>query len=172
MGGIGGTAEALLARISGQPLPAIGFPSTSEQSVDLSGVERGVVYLYSGNPWSPEGGYDTPTLDEAQHLAFATHWSDFTALNCLAFGVSSQGPGDQRLTAEALGLGHPLLSDGARHLARELGLPTFTVESTTRYCRTTLVVSEGVVVRAFYPVTSATRSAAHAIAWMRRQGWA
>lgn len=163
--------SSLLGRLTGQPLPSIELPSTSEQPVNLSELGRGVVYFYSGNLCSPEDGFDSAALDEAQHRAFADHWSDFAALNCLAFGVSSQSPGEQRQTGDGLGLGHPLLSDGRRHLAYELGLPTFTVGNATWYCRLTLVVGDGVIAHAFYPVASVTRSAAQAIAWMRGRRW-
>jgi peroxiredoxin len=167
----GGAGGPLLARLTGQPLPVIELPSTSDQPIDLSGLDRGVVYFYSGNLCSPEDGYDSAALDEAQHRAFANHWSDFAALKCLAFGVSSQSPDQQRQTGDVLGLGHPLLSDGGRRLAYELGLPTFTVDNATWYCRLTLVVGNGLIAHAFYPVASATRSAAQAIAWMRRRQW-
>jgi len=159
----------LLARLAGQALPSAELPSTSDQPVNLAEVERGVVYFYPGHLCSPENGYDSPPLDDAQHQAFADHWSDFTALNCHAFGVSSQTRDEQRAIAGALGLGHPLLSDVDTQLAHELGLPIFTVAHISWYCRVTLIVSNGLVAHAFYPVTSAIRSPAQAIAWMRRQ---
>jgi peroxiredoxin len=164
-GGPGG--PPLLARLTGQRLPMIELPSTTDQPVNLSELDRGVVYFYSGSLCSPEDGYDSAALDEAQHRAFADHWADFTALGCRAFGVSNQSPDEQRQVGEVLGLGHPLLSDGERRLAHELGLPTFTVQGATSYCRLTLVISDGVIATAFYPVTSAARSAAQAIVWIR-----
>jgi peroxiredoxin len=158
-----------LTRLAGRPLPALALPSTNGEHAELAELGRAVLYFYPGCVCSPEGGYDSPVLDEAQHRAFARHWSDFLALNCLPLGVSSQSNDEQSVTASALGVGHPLLCDSDRVLARELGLPTFTVDHIGWYCRLTLVVDDGVIARAFYPVTSATRSAAQAVRWMRQQ---
>jgi peroxiredoxin len=165
----GDSGDPLLARLAGRLLPALTLPSTSGERVKLAELDRAVLYFYPGYVCSPEDGYDSPALDEAQHRAFAHHWSDFLRLNCMALGVSSQSNDEQSVTASALGVGHPLLCDSDRLLAQELGLPTFTVDHIGWYCRLTLVVDDGVIARAFYPVTSATRSAAQAIRWMRRQ---
>jgi peroxiredoxin len=165
----GDGGDPLLARLAGQPLPAFTLPSTTGERVELAELDRAVLYFYPGYVCSPEGGYDSPALDEAQPRAFARHWADFLALNCMALGVSSQSSDGQSVTSSALGVGHPLLCDGDRTLAHELGLPTFTVDHIAWYCRLTLVVDDGVIVRAFYPVTSATRSAAQALRWMRQR---
>jgi peroxiredoxin len=165
----GDSGDPLLARVVGQALPALTLLSTYGEYVELAELDRAVLYFYPGYVCSPEGGYDSPALDEAQHRAFAHHWPDFMALKSLALGVSSQSHNEQSVTASALGIGHPLLCDADRVLARDLGLPTFTVDYTGWYCRLTLVVDDGVIARAFYPVTSATRSAAQAVRWMRRQ---
>lgn len=164
----GDGADPLLARLAGRPLPSLTLPSTSGNQLELAELDRAVLYFYPGCVCSPEGGFDSPALDEAQHRAFAHHWADFLALNCMVLGVSSQSNDEQSVTASALGVGHPLLCDTDRLLARELGLPTFTVDHIGWYCRLTLVVDEGVIARAFYPVTSATGSAAQAVRWMRR----
>ncbi|HST33526.1 MAG TPA: redoxin domain-containing protein [Solirubrobacteraceae bacterium] len=158
-----------LARLAGRPLPALTLPSTSGEHVELAELDRAVLYFYPGHVCSPEGGYDSPALDDAQHRAFAHHWSDFLALNCMALGISSQSSHEQSVTASALGIGHPLLCDRDRMLAQQLGLPTFTVDHIGWYCRLTLVVDDGVIARAFYPVTSATRSPAQAVWWMRQR---
>lgn len=53
----------------------------------------------------------------------------------------------------------------------EFGLPTFGVDGASWYCRLTLVVNDGAIAQVFYPVMSAVRSPAQAVAWMRRQRW-
>lgn len=168
---IGGDSDPLLARLTGRPLPAIALPSTSGTYVDLVEVGRAVLYFYPGNVCSPEGGYDSPALDEAQHRAFARHWPDFLSLNCMMLGVSSQSQDEQSVIVSALGVGQPLVCDSNLRLAQDLGLPTFTVDSAAWYCRLMLVINDGAIVRAFYPLISATRSPAQAVAWMRRQRW-
>ncbi len=168
---MGGSPERPLARLSGQPLPALALQSTGGEYVDLVEARKALLYFYPGNVCSPEAGYDSPALDEAQHRAFARHWSDFLALNCMVLGVSSQSHDEQSIVATALGVGHPLLCDSELRVARELGLPTFAVDNTKRYCRFMLVVDDGMIVKAFYPVNGATRSPAKAVAWMRQHGW-
>ena len=130
-----------------------------------------MLYFYPGSVCSPEGGYDSPALDEAQHRAFARHWSDFLELNCTVLGVSSQPRDEQSVTVSVLGVGQPLVCDSDLRLAQELGLPTFTVDNVPSYCRLVLVVEERAIAHAIYPLISATSSPAQAVAWMRRQGW-
>jgi peroxiredoxin len=166
----GGSHSPLLAGLMGRPLPALSLPSTTGQHVDLAEIHRAILYFYPGAMWAPEGGYDSRALDEAQHRAFADHWHALLALNCLAFGVSSEAANEQRVAVAALGIGQPLLYDSSRRLARELGLPTFGVDGASWYCRLTLVVNDGAIAQAFYPVMSAVRSPAQAVAWMRRSG--
>lgn len=166
-----GGCSPLLARLTGRSLPSIALPSTKGEPVNLSSLDRAVLYLYPGNRCSPEDGYDSPALDEAQHRAFSDHWDDFLALNVQVFGVSSQSLGEQCVAVSALGLGHPLLWDHDASLARDLGLPTFSVDNVDWYCRVTVIVNDGVIVQAFYPLTSAVRSSAQAVTWMRRQRW-
>jgi peroxiredoxin len=166
-----GNPERPLARIRGRPLPTLALESTGGEYIDLVEVRRALLYFYPGNLCSPEAGYDSPVLDEAQHLSFARHWSDFLALNCMVLGVSSQSHDEQSIVVAALGVGHPLLCDGELRLGRELGLPTFAVDNTDWYCRFMLAVNDGRIVKAFYPVSGVTRSPAKAVAWMGQHGW-
>jgi peroxiredoxin len=161
----------VLGRLTERALPSIALPSTSGEPVDLSSLDRAVLYLYPGNRCSPEDGYDSPVVDEAQHCAFADHWSDFLALNCRVLGMSSQSLDQQSVVVAALGVGQPLLCDADARVGRALGLPTFSVDQIDWYCRAALVVDDGVIVQAFYPLASAVRSPGEAVGWMRRQAW-
>lgn len=160
-----------LDRLTARALPPIPLPSTSGESVDLSSIDRAVLYLYPGNRCSPEDGHDSPVVDEAQHCAFADHWPDFLALNCRVLGMSSQSLDQQSVVAAALGVGHPLLCDADARVGRALGLPTFSADDIDWYCRAALVVAGGVIVQAFYPLVSAVHSPGQAVAWMRRHAW-
>jgi peroxiredoxin len=158
----------LLTELVGRRLPAIALPSTSVEAVDLARLDRAVLYFYPGNlVCSPEDGYDSPVLDDAQHRAFADHWSDFLALNCKVFGVSTQSRHAQSDVASALGIGQPLLHDDSGRLARELGLPAFTLNNNVWYCRATLIVNGGSIIHGFYPLASVVQSAAQVVDWMR-----
>jgi peroxiredoxin len=161
----------VLERLTERVLPPIALPSTSGESVDLSSIDRAVVYLYPGNRCSPEDGHDSLVVDEEQHCAFADHWPDFLALNCRVLGMSSQSLDQQSIVVAALGVGHPLLYDAGARVGRELGLPTFSVDHVDWYCRAALVVDDGAIVQAFYPLASAVGSPGQAVAWMRRQAW-
>jgi peroxiredoxin len=160
-----------LDRLKARALPPIALPSTSRESVDLSSIDRAVLYVYPGNRCSPEDGRDSQVVDEAQHCAFADHWPDFLALNCRVLGMSSQSLHQQSSVVAALGVGHPLLHDADARVGRALGLPTFSVDDVDWYCRAALVVDDGVIVHAFYPLASAVSSPGQAVAWMRRQAW-
>jgi peroxiredoxin len=169
---VGGTGcRPVLGRLTERALPPIALPSTSGEPVDLSSLDRALLYLYPGNRCSPEDGYDSPAVDEAQHCAFADHWPDFLALNCRVLGMSSQSLDQQSVVAAALGVGQPLLCDAGARVGRALGLPTFSVDRVDWYCRAALVVDDGVIVQAFYPLANAARSPGEAVAWMRRQAW-
>jgi peroxiredoxin len=139
--------------------------------IDLAELDRAVLYLYPGTRCSPEDGHGSPGLDETQHRVFSDHWPDFLALNCRVLGLSSQSLDEQCVVAAALGIGHPILCDRDASVAHELGLPTFSVDDVTWYRRATLIVHDGAIVQAFYPLESAFRSAAQAVAWMQRQRW-
>jgi peroxiredoxin len=166
-----GNSHPLFADLTGRPLPALSLASTTGSRIEFLDLHRAILYFYPGAPWAPEGGYDSCALDEAQHRAFAHHWHDLLALGCNAFGVSTQSAGEQRTIADTLGIGQPLLCDTDGKLARALGLPSFGADDAIWYCRLTLIVDEGAIARAFYPVTSAVQSPAQAIAWIRRQRW-
>ncbi|HYB22209.1 MAG TPA: hypothetical protein VED41_00325 [Solirubrobacteraceae bacterium] len=122
-----------------------------------------VIYCYPGGVYSPEDGYRSPGQDIAQHRAFAGRHDDFDALNCRVVGVSSQGVELQRDTQ----VGHLLLSDPQLQLARQLKLPTFSVDRSDWYCRCLLIAVSGRVVHAVYPIGSPGQSAAHAVRWLR-----
>ena len=76
------------------------------------------------------------------------------------FGLSTQSPDDQREAAERLHLPYPLLSDPDA----ALGLPTFEVEGVTLYRRLTLIVRDGIVEDAIYPVFPPDGAAEQALA--------
>jgi len=86
------------------------------------------------------------------------------------FGLSSQEPAEQAEAAGRLALPYRLLSDAGLVLAERLGLPTFTAGGVVRYKRLTLVVREGRIEHAFYPVFPPDRHAGEVVAWLRDHG--
>ena len=84
--------------------------------------------------------------------------------------MSSQGARAQKRETIEDRLTQRLLSDPRLQLAERLQLPTFTDARVRRYRRLTLVVHDGYIVKAFFPVSNAARSVAQVIAWMTIQG--
>ncbi len=160
-------------RLLGLQIPSLvlsGYPGSAVDLRELAQAFPLVIYLYPGGGWSAQDGEDTPLADAVQHRAFRRHQRDLEARGYQLIGVSSQSQTAQREAALANGVAHALLGDPELQLARALGLPTFTLDGGFWYHRLTLVVGGGRIQKAFFPVSSAARSAAQVIAWMTIQG--
>ena len=157
-------------KLPGSRLPGVPLPATDGSDLllaELSG--RTVVFAYprTGRPGEQSLGGDeawdaipgargcTP-----QACAIRDSHDRFEALGVRVFGLSTQTAEDQREAAERLHLPYPLLSDPDA----ALGLPTFEVEGVTLYKRLTLIVRDGVVEEAIYPVFPPTEAAERALA--------
>jgi len=128
-----------------------------------------VIFAYprTGRPGEPSLGGDAAwnAIPGArgctpQACAIRDAHAEFTARGVRVFGLSTQSPEDQREAAERLHLPYPLLSDPDA----QLGLPTFEVEGLKLYRRLTLIVRDGVVEHALYPVFPPNEAAAQALA--------
>ena len=82
-------------------------------------------------------------------------------------GISVQGVEDLREAKERLALPYALLSDAELTLARAIRLPTFETEGRTLLKRVTLVVRDGTIVKAFYPIHPPERNAGDVLDWLR-----
>lgn len=155
-------AAASVERVIGQQLPRVALSHHTGARIVLVGQSPLIIYAYPGCPRSPEDEYRSPELDMAQHRAFASKQRELRALGLRAVGVSSQAVELQR---EAR-VEHLLLSDPDLQFARALGLPTFNADGSDWYHRTLLLVADGCVEHAVYPVPSASGSATHALRWL------
>jgi peroxiredoxin len=163
----------LADRLTGGLIPSVVLSASGESALNLRQLACGyplVIYVYPGCSNSPEDGGDTGLMDAVQHRAFRDHQPDLEARGYRAIGVSSQGIAAQRRATIQDRLTHRLLSDPRLELAERLQLPTFTDAGLLRYRRLTLVVEDGRIVKVFFPVSSAARSAAQVVAWMAIQG--
>jgi len=157
-------------RLPGSHLPAVSLPATDGADVRLGELPgRSVVFAYprTGRPGEQSLGGDeawnaipgargcTP-----QACAIRDTHAQFEALGARVFGLSTQSTGDQREAAKRLHLPYPLLSDPDA----ALGLPTFEVEAVTLYRRLTLIVRDGVIEQALYPVFPPDGAAEQALA--------
>jgi peroxiredoxin len=166
-------ARCLADRLVGVPLPCVLLASFREDPLDLRQLAQErpmVIYLFPGAHRSPTDGEQTPLVDHAQHRAFCEDYADFAARGFGAVGISSQSTQLQKQSALAGRLIQRLFSDRGLQLAAELEPATFKVDGTRWYQRLTLVVKDGQIEKAFFPVASAGRNAAQAITWIRVQG--
>lgn len=161
--------------LEGARLPDVPLQRTDGQFVALGALRgRWILYLYPriGRPGVPSpAGWDaipgargcTP-----QSCAFREHHAALAALETGVLGLSSQTSEAQREARDRLQLPFELLSDPSLHLEEALALPTFLAHGMELYKRITLVVDDGLIRKAFYPVFPPDRSAAEVLAWLER----
>jgi peroxiredoxin len=156
-------------------LPDLALAATDGASVNLSKLPgRTVIYIYprTGVPGiDPPAGWDlipgargcTP-----QSCSFRDHFAELKGLGAArVFGLSTQDTAYQQEAATRLHLPFPLLSDEKLALAKALKLPTFSAAGMTLLKRMALVIDDGVITKAFYPVFPPDQSAAQVIAWIQ-----
>jgi peroxiredoxin len=161
--------------LPGRALPELSLRATTGEPVDLAAIgARGtaVLFIY---PRTGRPGEDLPTDWDLipgargctpQSCAFRDLHAEFAERGVEVFGMSAQSPEDQAEFAERVHLQFPVLSDPSLELAAALDLPTFSVDDLKLYKRVTLVIRDGEIVKAFYPVFPPDRNAADVLAWL------
>jgi len=161
--------------LTGLKLPSLPLAATDSASVDLSKLPgRTVVYIYprTGVPGQPlpEGWDQIPGARGCtpQSCSFRDHFAELKRLGVAhLYGLSTQDTAYQREAVDRLHLPFPVLSDERLELARAIKLPTFTTSGMTLLKRMALVIDDGVVTKAFYPVFPPDKNAAEVIAWLQ-----
>jgi len=164
--------------LAGAKLPDLALPATSGSVVNLSKLKgRTVVYIYprTGVPGvdAPPGWDDIPGARGCtpQSCSFRDHFAELKALGVAhLYGLSTQDTGYQREAAERLHLPFAILSDADLKFGRALRLPTFSTSGMTLFKRMALVIDDGVITKAFYPVFPPDKNAAEVVAWLRSYG--
>ena len=159
----------------GMRLPDLALPATDGGSVSLATLKgRTVVYLYprTGVPGVdlPEGWDSIPGARGCtpQSCGFRDHFAELQRLGVAqVFGLSTQDTGYQQEAASRLHLPFAILSDEKLAFTRALNLPTFTAAGMTLLKRMALVIDDGVITKAFYPVFPPDKNAAEVIAWIQ-----
>ena len=162
--------------LPGMKWPDLTLPATSGPAVNVAKLGgRTVVYVYprTGVPGvdAPPGWDDIPGARGCtpQSCGFRDHFAELRELKVAhLFGLSAQDDAYQREAAERLHLPFPILSDEGLALARLLRLPTFVAAGMTLYKRMALVIDDGVIAKAFYPVFPPDKNAEQVIAWLRQ----
>lgn len=161
--------------LPGAKLPDVALPATGGGTVNLSKLKgRTVLYIYprTGVPGvdPPPGWNQIPGARGCtpQSCGFRDHFAELKALGVAhVFGLSTQDTVYQQEAAERLHLPFPILSDAALDFATSLHLPLFMTAGMTLLARMALVIDDGTIVKAFYPVFPPDQNAAEVVAWLR-----
>ena len=162
--------------LAGMKLPDIALPATAGAAVNLAKLKgRTVVYIY---PRTGVPGQDLPTGWDAipgargctpQSCGFRDHFGELKRLGVAQlYGLSTQDTAYQQEAANRLHLPFAILSDDKLAFTRALKLPTFSVDGMTLLKRMALVIDDGVITKAFYPVFPPDKNAEEVIAWLQR----
>src|SRR5215468_10753511 len=164
--------------LAGFRLPDLALAATDGAQINLSRLKgRTVVYVYprTGRPGQalPTGWNAIPGARGCtpQSCSFRDHFDELRSLGVRQlYGLSTQESDYQREAVERLHLPFAILSDADLALQRALNLPTFEVDGMTLLKRMALVIDDGTITKAFYPVFPPDHSAAQVIAWLRAEG--
>lgn len=161
--------------LAGAPVADVALPSTAGGDVSLATLPgRTVLFVYpmTGTPGValPDGWDAIPGARGCtpHTCAFRDLHAELTEAGASAvFGLSTQTLAEQQATVERLHLPFPLLSDAGLELARAMTLPTMEVEGKTMIKRLAVIIDDGVIAHAFYPVFPPDRNAGDVLAWLK-----
>lgn len=159
--------------VPGLVLPDVALPSSRGGTVNLS-ARRGVsvVYIY---PWTGRPGFaDPPGWDDIpgahgstpETEGFRDYYLKFRAQRIEVFGVSGQSCEHHRELASRLAVPFALLSDERFQLREALDLPIFAAGGSPYLKRLTLLVRDGRISHAFYPVERPATHAREVLEWL------
>lgn len=168
------TDDGAARHLTGMRVPSISLPATDGTDVNLSALPGTVVvYAYprTGQPGveNPAGWDVIPGARGCtpQSCSFRDLFAQFKALGVSRlFGLSTQSTAYQAEAVRRLHLPFPILSDERLALAAALRLPAFETSGMKLLKRLTLVITDGVIERVFYPVFPPDRNAADVAAWL------
>jgi peroxiredoxin len=155
-------------------LPPIALPAAHGSDVSLAALPgRSIIAIY---PWTGRPGHpNPPNWDDIPGAhgstpeleGFRDHHAEFARARVEIYGLSRQTIDYQREMAVRLKLPFRILSDVDGRLTDALRLPTFTAGRVIYLTRVTLVIAEGCIAHAFYPVPDPSRHAAEVLAWIK-----
>ncbi len=162
--------------LAGMQVPDVALPATDGSTVSVAKLAgRTVIYAYprTGRPgqialvdnWDmiPGARGCTP-----QSCAFRDHHAELLMAGAArVFGLSTQDTAYQREAVERLHLPFPILSDEKLALAQALRLPTMEVAGQVMLKRLALILDDGRITKAFYPVFPPDRNAADVLDWLK-----
>ena len=160
--------------LASMKLPDLALPATTGAAVNLAKLKgRTVVYIYprTGVPGvdAPPGWDDIPGARGCtpQSCGFRDHFGELKRLGVAQlYGLSTQDTAYQQEAATRLHLPFAILSDEKLAFTKAIKLPTFTTAGMTLLKRMALVIDDGVISKAFYPVFPPDKNAAEVVAWL------
>ncbi|MGR3484751.1 MAG: peroxiredoxin [Paracoccaceae bacterium] len=163
--------------LKGMALAPVALRATDGACVDLSSLAgTTVVYVYpmTGRPdvLLPDGWDDIPGARGCtpQSCAFRDHHAELTALEVdRLYSLSTQTTEYQAEAATRMHLPFLLLSDADHAFGDAMHLPTFETAGMRLLKRLAMVIRDGTVIRAFYPVFPPDRNARDVIDWLRAE---
>jgi len=153
--------------LASMKLPDLALPAITGAAVNLAKLKgRTVVYIYprTGVPGvdAPPGWDDIPGARGCtpQSCGFRDHFGELKRLGVAQlYGLSTQDTAYQQEAATRLHLPFAILSDEKLAFTKALQLPTFTTSGMTLLKRMALVIDDGVISKAFYPVFPPNKNA-------------
>lgn len=161
--------------LAGARLPAVELPATDGSPRRLDQLPaRSVVFVYPsiGGPDREELLEDWTAIPGArgctpEACGFRDELGEFDALGVSVFGLSGQAASEQADHVRDLNLTYPLLSDESLRLSDAIELPTFEFDGRRFYKRLTLILGDGAIEAALYPVFPPDQAADQALRWLR-----
>ncbi len=160
--------------LEGTRLPSVSLRSTTGGTVDLSEIAGTVVifcYPRTGRPGeaTPDGWDAIPGARGCtpQTCAFRDHYLEIRACGAEVFGLSTQSTEYQKELVSRLHVPFAVLSDETLEFAAALRIPIFTVAAMAMIKRLTLIATDGVIRKVFYPVFPPHKDPDDVIAWLR-----
>ena len=165
--------------LPGTAMPHIELQSTAGRTVALDqlGPGRTVLYIYprSGVPGEPlpEGWDAIPGARGCtpEACGFRDHHAELGSAGAAnVYGLSSQDTDYQAELVDRLNLPFEILSDPELALVDALGLPTFIANGAPLYKRITLILADGRIEHAFYPIFPPDQHASEVLEWLSERG--
>jgi peroxiredoxin len=161
--------------LTGMRIPPVSLSSTRGGEVRLDRLAgRTVVFCYprTGRPdqelppgWNAIPGARGCTTEAC---GFRDRHDRFADLGARVIALSTQDTAYQREMAKRLELPFEVLSDADLRLVGALRLPTFEAAGNTLVKRLTLIIRDGTIEHAFYPVFPPDAHAGEVLDWLQR----
>jgi peroxiredoxin len=169
------TDDGACDHLVGLALPSLSLVATTGGSVNLSTISGCVVVFAYPRTGRPNESPLVPDWDlipgargcTPQTCGFRDRHSEFQALHCRVYGLSTQAPEFQQEMVARLHVPFPVLSDEKLELTHALRLPTFTAAGQILLKRLVLILENRRIEKVFYPVFPPDRSALTVLEWLR-----